>query len=131
MADTLRLEVVTPLRRLVETEVTEVRLPGELGELGVLPGHTPLLTSLDVGRLAYTEGGAEQRLAIAHGFAEVLPDRVTVLAKLAEAPGDIDPSAAARDRDEAVEAMKAATAEDLEEIGTRLRLAETRIEITQ
>jgi F-type H+-transporting ATPase subunit epsilon len=130
MADTLRLEVVTPRRMLVQTEVAEVRLPGVLGELGVLPGHTPLLTALDVGRLAYTEGGREKKLAVANGFAEVLPDRVTVLAKLAETPEEIDAARAGAEREDAVEAMKTATAEDLERISGDLKLAETRIDVT-
>jgi F-type H+-transporting ATPase subunit epsilon len=130
MSDSLRLEIVTPRRLLVQTDVAEVRLPGVLGELGVLPGHTPLLTALDVGRLSYTEGGREKKLAVANGFAEVLPDRVTVLAKLAETPEEIDAAQAGADRDAAVEAMKTATAEDLETITGELKLAETRIDVT-
>jgi F-type H+-transporting ATPase subunit epsilon len=87
---TLTLEIVTPDRPLVRAEVDEVELPGAEGYLGVLPGHTPLLTLLHIGELWYRQGSAKTYLAVASGFAEVLPDRVTVLAQLAERAEDID-----------------------------------------
>src|SRR5687768_5856284 len=86
----LRLEIVTPDRALVTEEVDEVQLPGSEGYFGVLPGHTPLLATLQVGELWYRIGQEKHFLAIAFGFVEVLPDRVTVLAQLAERPQDID-----------------------------------------
>ena len=86
----LTLEVVTPERLLVREQVDEVQLPGAEGYFGVLPGHTPLLASLQVGELWYRVGQEKHYLAVAFGFAEVLPDRVTVLAQLAERPEDID-----------------------------------------
>jgi F-type H+-transporting ATPase subunit epsilon len=86
----LALEIVTPDRPLVRDEVDEVELPGAQGYLGVLPGHTPLLTLLQVGHLWYRKGGETFWLAVSFGFAEVLPDRVTVLAQLAERAEDID-----------------------------------------
>lgn len=86
----LTLEVVTPERRLVSEQVDEVQLPGAEGYFGVLPGHTPLLATLQVGELWYRIGQEKHYLAVAFGFAEVLPDRVTVLAQLAERPEDID-----------------------------------------
>jgi len=86
----LLLEIVTPDRSLVREEVDEVQLPGAEGYFGVLPGHTPLLTSLSVGEMWYRTGSEKKYLAIAFGFAEVLPDRVTVLAQIAEHPEDID-----------------------------------------
>jgi F-type H+-transporting ATPase subunit epsilon len=86
----LTLEVVTPERLLVSAEVDEVQLPGSEGYFGVLPGHTPLLATLQVGELWYRSGSEKHYLAVAFGFAEVLPDRVTVLAQLAERPEDID-----------------------------------------
>ena len=99
----LTLDVVTPERRLVSQQVDEVQLPGAEGYFGVLPGHTPLLATLQVGELWYRVGQEKHYLAVAFGFAEVLPDRVTVLAQLAERPEDIDvPRAeAARKRAEA------------------------------
>ena len=86
----LTLEVVTPERSLVSEQVDEVQLPGSEGYFGVLPGHTPLLATLQVGELWYRVGQDKHYLAVAFGFAEVLPDRVTVLAQLAERPEDID-----------------------------------------
>ena len=86
----LTLEIVTPDRSIVREEVDEVELPGSEGYLGVLPGHTPLLTMLKVGELWYRIGQEKHYLAIAFGFAEVLPDRVTVLAQIAERAQDID-----------------------------------------
>ena len=86
----LTLEVVTPERLLVSEQVDEVQLPGAEGYFGVLPGHTPLLATLQVGELWYRVGQEKRYLAVAFGFAEVLPDRVTVLAQLGERPEDID-----------------------------------------
>ncbi|MCU0303175.1 MAG: F0F1 ATP synthase subunit epsilon [Thermoanaerobaculales bacterium] len=129
MADRLHLEIVTPSRRVVEAEVDEVRLPGALGEMGVLPGHIPLLTSLAAGPLTYFAGSQVTRYAVRGGFAEVLPDRVTVLAAVAEAPADIDLDAARGRLQAAQEKLKSATAEDLDELTTEVRLAETEIEV--
>ena len=86
----LTLEIVTPERALVSEQVDEVQLPGAEGYFGVLPGHTPLLATLQVGELWYRIGQEKHYLAVAFGFVEVLPDRVTVLAQLAERPEDID-----------------------------------------
>ena len=86
----LTLEIVTPDRSLVTEQVDEVELPGSEGYFGVLPGHTPLLTTLNVGELWYRVGTTTHYLAIAFGFAEVLPDRVTVLAQIAEKAEEID-----------------------------------------
>lgn len=86
----LTLEIVTPERALVSEQVDEVQLPGSEGYFGVLPGHTPLLATLQVGELWYRVGQEKHYLAVAFGFAEVLPDRVTVLAQIAERPEDID-----------------------------------------
>jgi F-type H+-transporting ATPase subunit epsilon len=84
------LEIVTPDRRLVQQQVDEVEIPGSEGYFGVLPGHTPMLASLAVGELWYRVGQEKTYLSIALGFAEVLPDRVTILAQLAERAEDID-----------------------------------------
>jgi F-type H+-transporting ATPase subunit epsilon len=78
------LQIVTPDRLLVREQVDEVEIPGSEGYFGVLPGHTPMLASLAVGELWYRQGQDKTYLAIAFGFAEVLPDRVTILARLAE-----------------------------------------------
>jgi F-type H+-transporting ATPase subunit epsilon len=84
------LEIVTPDRALIREEVDEIQLPGSEGYLGVLPGHTPLLTTLQVGELWYRMGQEKHYLAIAGGFVEILGDRVTVLAQIAERAQDID-----------------------------------------
>jgi F-type H+-transporting ATPase subunit epsilon len=86
----LTLEIVTPDRALVTEQVDEVELPGAEGYFGVLPGHTPLLSSLQVGELWYRIGQEKHYLAISFGFVEVLPDRVTVLAQVAERAHEID-----------------------------------------
>jgi F-type H+-transporting ATPase subunit epsilon len=89
----LTLEVVTPDRSVVTERVDEVEIPGAEGYFGVLPGHTPLLATLQVGELWYRKGPLESDkvyLSIAFGFAEVLPDRVTILAQLAERADEID-----------------------------------------
>jgi len=86
----LTLEIVTPDRALVTEQVDEVELPGSEGYFGVLPGHTELLASLQVGELWYRIGQEKFYLAVAFGFVEVLPDHVTVLARIAEKAQDID-----------------------------------------
>ena len=86
----LDLQIVTPDRLIVQEQVDEVEIPGSDGYFGVLPGHTPLLASLAVGELWYRKGQEKTYLSIAFGFAEVLPDRVTILARLAERAEDID-----------------------------------------
>jgi F-type H+-transporting ATPase subunit epsilon len=86
----LSLEVVTPDRAIIKEQVDEVVLPGSEGSFGVLPGHAPLLATLQVGEMWYRHGQDKHYLAIAFGFVEVLPDRVTVLAQIAEKAEDID-----------------------------------------
>ncbi|HEY6139133.1 MAG TPA: ATP synthase F1 subunit epsilon [Thermoanaerobaculia bacterium] len=90
----LRLVVVTRERKIVEADVDEVILPAYNGEIGVLPGHTPLLAVLKVGIMRYREGGKTSSLVLSWGFAEVLPDRVIVMAETARLPEEIDPAAA-------------------------------------
>ena len=92
----LTLEIVTPDRALLREEVDEVVVPGSQGEFGVLPGHTPLLSTLKIGELWYRQGQEKHYLAIAFGFVEVLPDRVTVLAQVGERAQEIDVQRAER-----------------------------------
>jgi F-type H+-transporting ATPase subunit epsilon len=84
------LRIVYPDRLIVHEQVDEVQIPGSQGYFGVLPGHTPMLAALTVGELWYRKGQEKTFVAIALGFAEVLPDRVTILAKAAERAEDID-----------------------------------------
>ncbi|HEY7791433.1 MAG TPA: F0F1 ATP synthase subunit epsilon [Vicinamibacterales bacterium] len=86
----LTLDIVTPERPLVHREVDEVEIPGSEGYFGVLPGHTPLLATLQVGELWYRVGQEKFYLSVAFGFAEVQPDRVTLLTQIAETAEEID-----------------------------------------
>jgi F-type H+-transporting ATPase subunit epsilon len=86
----VRLEVVTPERLLLSEEVDMVSAPGALGEFGVLPLHTPLLTTLDIGEVVYRKGEKTHKLALSWGYAEVGPEKVTILAEVAEKAEEID-----------------------------------------
>jgi len=92
----LTLEIVTPDRALLREEIDEVVVPGSQGDFGVLPGHTPLLSTLKIGELWYRQGQEKHYLAVAFGFVEVLPDRVTVLAQVGERAQEIDVQRAER-----------------------------------
>lgn len=90
-ADSIQLVIVTPMRQLLSQSVAEAQLPGADGYLGILPGHAPLITELGIGELTYrTASGQSGLLAVIRGFAEVLPDRISVLAELAERADEID-----------------------------------------
>ena len=86
----IQLQIVSADRSLVHEQVDEVEIPGSDGYFGVLPGHTPLLAVLHVGELWYRQGSEKHYLSIAFGFAEVQPDRVTILAQIAEKADEID-----------------------------------------
>ena len=86
----LDLQIVTPDRLVVREQVDELQIPGSEGYFGVLPGHTPMLAALAIGQLWYRKGAEKTYVAIAYGFAEVLPDSVTILAQLAERAEEID-----------------------------------------
>ena len=102
MADRLptsfHLTVVTRERKIVETDAVEVVLPAFDGEIGVLPGHTPLLTLLQVGIMRYRSDGNQQSLVISWGFAEILPERVIVMAETARLPQEMDVATAEAER---------------------------------
>src|SRR6267143_2531464 len=90
MPDKLQLEVVTPQRRVVAESVDAVTVPGLGGELGILPGHSPLISQLQTGVLSYTTSGRTLQLHVSGGFLEVKDDHVSVLAEIAERPDEID-----------------------------------------
>jgi F-type H+-transporting ATPase subunit epsilon len=129
----LALEIVTPERALVHEDVDEVQLPGSEGYLGILPGHTPLLTSLRVGQLWYRKGAEKFYLSVAFGFAEILPDRVRLLAQIAERAEEIDVSQAQEHRRKAEAALRAARSGnqdiDLERARISLMKAMVRIQV--
>jgi F-type H+-transporting ATPase subunit epsilon len=127
----LHLTVVTPERKVVETEADEVQLPGSEGYLGILPGHTPLITLLKTGVLSYRSAGRSGAFAVSAGLAEISDDRVSVLADLAEGASEIDAAAAERERAKAEEEMKTAGVDTLEEIRGRFELAQARLAVTR
>jgi len=106
MPQTFKLEIVTPDKLVVDDSAEELQLPGKKGYLGILPGHAPLITELDVGELTYQREGKTTHLCLAWGFAEVLPDQVTILAETAERAEEIDVERAQRARDRAEERLK-------------------------
>jgi F-type H+-transporting ATPase subunit epsilon len=112
LPDSIELIIVTPERQLLREKVVEVTLPGADGQLGVLPGHAPLITELGIGELTYQgQGGSEGTLAIISGFSEVLGGRVTVLAETAERPEEIDLSRAEEAKKRAEERLAAAASD--------------------
>ena len=127
---TIDLQIVTPERLLVHEQVDEVQIPGAEGYFGVLPGHTPLLAALAVGELWYRKGETKTFLSIAYGFAEVLPDRVTILARLAEKAEDIDVARAEKARSRAEERLAEQKNEvDYERARTALMKSMTRLQV--
>ena len=125
----LDLQIVTPDRLVVQARVDEVQVPGSEGYFGVLPGHTPMLASLAVGELWYRQGQEKTYLAIASGFAEVLPDRVTILAKLAERADEIDAERAEGARQRAEERLANKSDVDYERARAALAKALTRLQV--
>jgi F-type H+-transporting ATPase subunit epsilon len=94
----LTLDIVTPDKAIVHDDVDEVQLPGWEGALGILPGHTPLLALLKPGELWYRKGQEKTFFVLDFGMAEVLPDKVTVLVRLADKPEEIDAAKQEADR---------------------------------
>jgi F-type H+-transporting ATPase subunit epsilon len=90
LPETIELEVVTPERHVLTETVQSLEMPGKEGYLGILPGHAPLITELGVGILTYHKGSETRYLTVINGYAEVLPDRVIILAELSERAEEID-----------------------------------------
>jgi F-type H+-transporting ATPase subunit epsilon len=124
----ITLEIVTPDRSLVTAQVDELQLPGSQGYFGVLPGHTPLLTALQVGEMWYRIGQEKHHLHVAFGFVEVLPDRVTVLAQVAEKAEEIDVERAEAAKRRAEERIATPTA-DLDFERARIALMKSLIRL--
>ena len=133
MADTLQVEIVTPERKVVEDRATEMQLPGKSGYLGILPGHAPLITELAVGEIGYrNEQGQVKRLAVAWGFAEVLPDKVTILAEVAEKAEEIDVARAQKAKEAAEATLKSPKPDtDTTAAESELQRAQTRIAVAE
>jgi F-type H+-transporting ATPase subunit epsilon len=127
----LELQIVTPERLLVQERVDEVEIPGSAGYFCVLPGHTPLLASLAVGELWYRKGTEKTFLSIGFGFAEVLPDRVTILARLAERAEEIDVERAEASRKRAEERLTQSKSDiDYERARTALMKSVSRLQVS-
>jgi len=131
MAEQIQLEVVTPERRVLAEAVDSVNVPGTNGELGILPGHTPLISQLQTGVLSFTQGGTTHRLHVSGGFVEVNADRVSVLAEIAERPEEIDAARARLAREHAEKTLSAftGTEEDFELARARLERSVVRLQL--
>ena len=132
-ADTIELEIVTPERLVVKDQAKEIQIPGRNGYLGILPGHAPLITELAVGEITYVNGGLPTRLCVAWGFAEVLPNKVTILAETAERAEDIDVPRAEAARDRAQQSLKegASDTDAYEDATNALARAEARLAVAK
>jgi F-type H+-transporting ATPase subunit epsilon len=127
----LELRIVTPDKLIVREQVDEVEVPGADGYFGVLPGHTPLLAALTVGELWYRKGAEKTYVSIAFGFAEVLPESVTILAQLAERADEIDVARAEQARKRAEERLAAPASDvDYERARIALMKAMSRLQVS-
>ena len=130
MAETFQLEIVTPEKKVVDTPAEEVQIPGKNGYLGILAGHAPLITELSVGEIIYRENSTEQRLAVAWGFAEVLPNKVTILAETAERPSEIDVERARKAKERAEQRLTSGdTSVDVDRALDALHRAQARLDV--
>ena len=131
MADQLQLEVVTPERRVLAESVNAVTVPGRGGEMGILPGHAPMISELQTGVLSYNEDGTTFQLHVSGGFVEVNDDRVAVLAEIAEKPEEIDAARArlAREHTEKQLSSWSGTEEDFEKARAKLERSVVRLRL--
>jgi len=130
MADTFELEIVTPEKMVVRATAEEMQIPGKQGFLGILPGHAPLITELAVGEITYRSNGEKHSLAVAWGFAEVLPDKVTILAETCEQPAEIDTKRAQEAKQRAEQRLKSGNTDvDYGRAKDALERAQTRLEV--
>jgi F-type H+-transporting ATPase subunit epsilon len=130
MPDTFQLEIVTPEKMVIRDVAEEMQIPGKNGYLGILPGHAPLITELAVGEISYRNDGSTHYLALAWGFAEVLPDQVTILAETAERPDEIDMTRAQEAKQRAEQELRDGKTEaDFTHAEDALKRAETRLQV--
>jgi F-type H+-transporting ATPase subunit epsilon len=131
MAEKIQLEVVTPERRVLSEPVDMVTVPGLGGELGILPGHTPLISQLQTGVLTYVQGGKNFQLHVSGGFVEVRDDLVSVLADVAERPEEIDAARARVSRERVEKQLNAwtGTEEDFELARVKLDRSLVRLQL--
>lgn len=131
MAEQLQLDVVTPDRRVLAERVDLVNIPGLGGELGILPGHTPLISQLQTGVLSYAKDGHTSQLLVSGGFVEVNEDRVSVLAEIAELPEEIDATRARLAREQVEKSLSnwTGTEEDFEQARVKLERSNVRLQL--
>lgn len=130
----MQCDIVTQERTVFSEQVDAVNLPAQDGRMGVLPNHMVMLTALDFGEIVIRRGSDEEYFAIGGGFAEILPDKITILADSAEHVAEIDIQRAQRSRERAEKAMSEGIAEDSEryaQIEAALRRAQVRIEVSR
>jgi F-type H+-transporting ATPase subunit epsilon len=126
----LEIEIVTPERLIVRDVAQEVQIPAKNGYLGILPGHAPLVSEVGIGEISYRVDGFTHRLAVAWGFAEVLPTRVTILAETAERPEDIDIARAQQAREKALGQLHSGDPNlDYDLVNAALQRAEVRLQV--
>jgi F-type H+-transporting ATPase subunit epsilon len=123
------LEIVTPERMVFSEEVDAVTLPGSEGELGVLPHHAPLVSTLGIGELRIRRGGEEELFAIAGGFVQVRPDKVVVMAETADIASEIDLEKAQQARAEAEKALESGFEEGADLAAARAALQQALLRI--
>lgn len=132
MSKSFQLEIVTPFRKVFSEPVTAIIAPGEEGYFGVLPGHTPLLTSLQIGYLKVEQGERVLYFAISGGFAEVLPTGVKIFAETAEAAAEIDVKRAESAKERAVQRLQEGRKQwDLESTRGSLARAKNRLDVAE
>jgi len=133
MAEKIQLEVVTPERRVLAEPVDMVTVPGLGGELGILPGHTPLISQLQTGVLTYAQDGKNSQMHVSGGFVEVRDDHVSVLAEIAERPDEIDAARAKLSRDKLEKQLNAwsGSEEDFEVAKTKLDRSLVRLQLSR
>jgi len=130
MSDSFQLEIVTPDKLVVKDRAEEMQIPGKNGYLGILPGHAPLITELSVGQISYRNGGETHYLCVAWGFAEVLPDKVTILAETAERGEDVDCARAKKAKERAEQRLTSGDPEvDVSRAQNAQARATTRLEV--
>jgi F-type H+-transporting ATPase subunit epsilon len=130
MPETFQFEIVTPEKLVVRDVAEEMQIPAKNGYIGVLPGHAPLITELAVGEITYRNDGYTHHIALAWGFAEVLPDKVTILAENAERADEIDVKRAQEAKERAEQRLKSGNTEtDYERAQNALQRAETRLQV--
>ena len=125
----LQLDIVTPEKLAYSDEVDAVTLPGSEGELGILPHHAPLISTLGAGELVLRKGGAEESFAIVGGFVQVLPDKVVVMAETADMASEIDLERAQAARREAEQALEGGFVEGADLAAARAQLQASLIRI--